>query len=239
MLGVQNKITNINQHGSNKSCSTAVPKRWQIWPPSEVYLKNWMFVGAYGFWDCWIPLTSDQRSFTMLSFIRDDDVSSLSDWLLRSCWHLHTQTHTELHILDPFALIFYFLSHTNAIYSYDSKGFLVILCRMKRARNVPGITHTNTEKKVCSLWHWLGHLLADPQRKRKPPTYWQSKNEKQKWKGSSHINSPTSVQCLLSLLLFLQWLIIFFHVSVKCAGDRVRPQENTDAALVMSPIDLR
>lgn len=158
---------------------------------------------------------------------------------LTDCWDpADIYTHRITH-LTSFCPNFFFLSHTNAIYSYDSKGFLVILCRMKRARNVPGITHTNTEKKVCSLWHWLGHLLADPQRKRKPPTYWQSKNEKQKWKGSSHINSPTSVQCLLSLLLFLQWLIIFFHVSVKCAGDRVRPQENTDAVLVMSPLGLR
>lgn len=240
MAGVQNKITNINQHGSNKSCeskvrrhcSTVATKRWQIWPWSEVYLKNWMFVMAYGFWDCWIPLASDQRSFTMLSFIwDDDDVSQLSDWsLIVGLRILLTHTHTHLNVLSPASLSP--LMHTNAICLYDSKSFLVILCRMKRAK-VSLASHTQTlqkkkkkKKGVCSLWRWLAHQLADLKRKRKPLTFWQSKNEKvgAEWRGGCHINFLTSVQSLPSVLSF------YFSMSPSC-----RLQGNMGIVLVMSP----
>lgn len=133
--------------------------------------------------------------FTMLSFIRDDDVT-------------HAYTPTETH-LTSFGFFFSVPRVcTNAIYLHDSIGFLVIICRMKRARNFPGITRTNTEKKVCSLWHWLGHLLADPQRKRKPPTSWQSKNEKKKWKAAVIFVFLPQRSVYFHSFCFPPWLII-------------------------------
>lgn len=96
--------------------------------------------------------------FTMLSFIRDDDVA-----------HTHTHIQPQKHILHPLVVFFYYVPRvcTNAIYLYDSIGFSVIICRMKRARNFPGITHTNTEK--CSALCGIGWDIC-----------WQSHSERER-----------------------------------------------------------
>lgn len=56
------------------------------------------------------------------------------------------------------------------------------------------------------MWHWLPNQLADPERKKKPLMYWQSKNEKEglERKGGWDINFLISVFILTPyILLFL------------------------------------
>jgi len=123
-----------------------------------------MFVMAYGFCDCWIPLASDQHSFTMLSFIWEHDVSSLSDRsVVVGLETLLMFTHTHTHMENTHNLFVSFsVPHINKNTCLcDSKGPLVILFGMERVSLASLLWLICSQRKIKLLatmeeQNWIG-----------------------------------------------------------------------------------
>lgn len=163
---------------------------------------------AYRFCDCWVPLAVDQRSFTMLSFIWDDDVIRLSDWsLIVGLEILPTLTrkvcaNASCILSPPFSVT---LVHVTAVFVYMIQK--ASWWHYEKSQRFPGITHTSTEKSsvLCGIgWH----ISWQTQRERE--SHWLAKL---KWKRGSrqkrrHNNCLTSVQCLPSVFSFIHFSVL-------------------------------